>query len=133
MDPYEYSYLYEVEALNSWSGFGKMDIEIITPYYLTNQERFKEFEKTEDGYAVTLDGIPQYDIYFQICTDPSPERVPIEDDIFGNLTTMDVVIFMSVILFPVVVAAAVPITLIVLVTVKIIKRRKSKGDNNESP
>ena len=133
MDPYEYTYLFRVETLESWSEFGKMDIEIVTPYYLTNQERFKEFEKTENGYAVTLDGIPQYDIYFHLCTDPSPERVPMEDDIFGNLTTMDVVIFMSVILFPVVVAAAVPITLIVLVTVNIIKRRKSKGDNNESP
>ena len=120
MDPYEYCYIYRVDALNSWSEFGKMDIEIITPYYLTNQERFKEFEKTEKGYAVTLDGIPQYDIYFHICSDPSPERVPMEDDIFGDGTYISALLISSLILF--IIIAAVPLTVVIVITVHIIKR-----------
>ena len=130
MDPYEYTYLFRVETLESWSEFGKMDIEIITPYYLTNQERFKEFEKTENGYAVILDGIPQYDIYFHLCTDPSPERVPMEDDIFGDGSYISILLILFMVIG--VLIAVVPLAIVIFTVILIIKRIRAKRRDHEN-
>lgn len=68
---FEYTYLWS--PAKTWKKFGKLDIEIHTPYYLINNNTF---EKTETGYALSLDGLPEDsgELVFTLSTDENPKR-----------------------------------------------------------
>ncbi len=57
-----------------WSAFGSLDIEIVTPRYLTDANGFG-FEKTERGYALSLNGLPESDLCFSLCEVQNPKSV----------------------------------------------------------
>ena len=77
--PSIYSYTYLLSPASTWASFGKLDIIINTPYYLT-EANIDGFEKTEDGYSLTLNGLPKgndgkyIDLEFTLCTEENPEK-----------------------------------------------------------
>ena len=74
MEPPVYQYTYLLSPARSWAGFGTLDIEIVTPYYLIESDIFPKFEKTESGYATSLNGLPSGELIFSMSSDPNPKR-----------------------------------------------------------
>ncbi len=70
-DIYEYTYL--LSPAKTWKEFGELEIIINTPYYITESGEF-DFEKTEDGYTLTLDGLPEGELTFTMSTAQNPEK-----------------------------------------------------------
>lgn len=68
---YEYTYL--LSPASTWKEFGELDITINTPYYLT-ESSLDGFEKTEGGYALSLDGLPDSELIFTLSTEDAPNR-----------------------------------------------------------
>ncbi len=68
---HEYTYL--LSPAKTWRKFGKLDIEIHTPYYLLEDEW--GFTKTETGYVLSLDGLPDSELIFKLCSSEDPEPV----------------------------------------------------------
>ena len=75
--PTVFNYTYLVSPAITWSEFGELKILINTPYYLTDCS-YNGFEKTDDGYAVTLSGLPKddegkvIDLTFTLSTEENP-------------------------------------------------------------
>jgi hypothetical protein len=57
-DPYEYQYTYYLSPASCWANFGKLDIVINTPYEMS-ESSIEGFEKTENGYKLSRDGLPK--------------------------------------------------------------------------
>ncbi len=72
-DPAIYRYTYLLSPAKTWSKFGKLDVEIKTPYYLINDEN--GFIKTETGYALSLDGLPDGELEFSLSSSEDPESI----------------------------------------------------------
>lgn len=112
--PSLYTYNYLLSPARSWAGFGKLDIEIITPYYLIECDIFPEFEKTESGYATSLNGLPSGELRFTLSSDPSPKR-EITPYTFLGIGLYAVIIGVTVVL---------PAAAIITVTVIIVKKHR---------
>jgi len=64
--PPVYGYTYLLSPASTWADFGKLDIVINTPHYMLDSS-LKGFEKTENGYALSLDGLPEGELEFTLC------------------------------------------------------------------
>lgn len=73
-EPPVYDYEYLLSPAKRWSAFGSLDIEIVTPRYLTDANGFG-FEKTERGYSLSLNGLPDGDLLFSLCEVQNPKSV----------------------------------------------------------
>ena len=77
--PTVYDYTYLLSPASTWSEFGRLDIVINTPHYMTDCS-IDGFEKTENGYKATLNGLPRdeegkyIDLDFTLSTDENPIR-----------------------------------------------------------
>ncbi len=71
-EPSIYEYTYLLSPAKTWKSFGELELVINTPYYLI-ESSVDAFQKTEGGYAVTLDGLPEGELTFTLCTSESPE------------------------------------------------------------
>ncbi len=60
---YEYSYL--LSPAKTWAEFGAIEIQIHTPYTLTDSI-INAFEKTEYGNLLNLDGLPDSELEFEL-------------------------------------------------------------------
>lgn len=116
MEPSVYTYTYLLSPARSWAGFGPLDIEIITPYYLIECDIFPKFEKTESGYATSLNGLPSGELKFTLSSDPSPKRE------ITPYTLLGIGIYAVIIGAAVAVPAAVVTVTVILVK----KRRKTR-------
>lgn len=75
--PEIYTYLYMLTPASLWADFGTLDIYINTPYYLVDIDAslaVEEFSKTETGYALHLDSLPEQDLRFTLSTESSPTK-----------------------------------------------------------
>lgn len=72
-EPAIYSYDYLLSPARGWAEFGTLDIEIKTPYYMT-QCNLDGFEKTDDGYSLHLEGLPDRELAFVLSADEHPAR-----------------------------------------------------------
>ena len=50
--PGVYSYTYLLSPASTWAKFGKLDVVVNTPFYITKNS-ISGFEKTENGYSAT--------------------------------------------------------------------------------
>lgn len=114
----EYTYL--LSPASTWSEFGSLDIIINTPYYIT-ESNIGGFTKTEEGYTLTLDGLPTdedgkvKELIFSLSTEENPtprSRTP--DGIKKNIT------YFLAFCGPIILIGAILITVIII----IINRRK---------
>ena len=115
MEPPVYTYTYLLSPARSWAGFGTLDIEIVSPYYLIESDIFPKFEKTESGYATHLKGLPSGELVFSMSSDPNPKMEITPYTILG----------IGIYIFIVGVIVAVPTTVIV-VTVLVVRKKKNK-------
>lgn len=71
--PMTYDYLYYLSPAKDWAGLESLDIEIRTPSYLIT-DNINGFEKTEDGYALHLDGLPDQELSFTLSASANPTQ-----------------------------------------------------------
>lgn len=70
--PSVYDYTYLLSPAKEWSSFGSLDIIINTPYYITDSS-ISGFEKSDNGYTLSLNGLPSEELQFSLCTVESPQ------------------------------------------------------------
>lgn len=70
-DPAVYEYTYLLSPAKAWADFGTLEIVINTPFYLLNDERF---EKTDKGYNLSLDGLPDGELVFTLSSSKKPKK-----------------------------------------------------------
>lgn len=74
-----YTYTYLLSPASTWADFGELDIVVNTPYYMTDCN-LSGFEKTENGYKLSLDGLPRekngkhLDLSFSLCLEENPTK-----------------------------------------------------------
>lgn len=73
-EPPVYTYTYLLSPAKTWSQFGPLDVRINTPYFMS-EESIPGFSKTETGYCLTTDGLPEGELTFSLCQEEEPERV----------------------------------------------------------
>ncbi|MBE6942986.1 MAG: hypothetical protein E7453_01815 [Ruminococcaceae bacterium] len=77
-DPDIYGYTYLLSPAKTWKSFGELEIVVNTPYYIT-ESSLDGYEKTDTGYTLTLDGLPEGELTFTLseAEDPEPPKVNI--------------------------------------------------------
>lgn len=113
-DPYIYDYTYLLSPAERWASFGSLEIIVNTPYYMT-KSGVGRFEKTETGYRLMLNGLPEEELTFTLCTVANPrfEVSPVW------------VIFIALVVICVLIAVSLPVAGIV-VAIILVRRRKKK-------
>jgi len=71
--PAIYTYDYLLSPAKGWADFGTLEIRLNTPYYMT-QCNLDGFEKTSDGYALQLNGLPDRELTFVLCAEKNPAK-----------------------------------------------------------
>lgn len=71
--PAVYGYTYLLSPASTWASFGELEIVIHTPYYMVGDQA-GHFSKTEDGYALSLEGLPEGELEFTLCASEHPGR-----------------------------------------------------------
>lgn len=74
-EPPIYTYSYLLSPVKTWAEFGKLDIVVHTPYYMTESGGDFSFEKTETGYQVSYDGLPDGELEFTLSADAYPKEI----------------------------------------------------------
>ena len=72
-EPDVYSYTYLLSPAQTWSSFGSLEIGIHTPYYMT-ESGLDGWEKTQDGYVLMLEGLPEGELEFSLSRSENPGR-----------------------------------------------------------
>lgn len=88
-EPPVYSYEYLLSPAKGWADFGTLDITVKTPYHMT-QCNLDGFEKTEEGCALHLEGLPDRELVFVL----SEARNPVKP---GSHTTVICWLFAGVV------------------------------------
>lgn len=70
-NPDIYSYTYLLSPARTWSDFGTLDIVVNTPFYIT-ESSIEGFEKTDTGYTLSLNGLPEGDLTFTMSESKNP-------------------------------------------------------------
>ena len=73
--PAVYTYQYLLSPAGVWRSFGGLDIEIKTPFFMYGNYGY-DFVPTEEGYSVTLEGLPDGELRFVLCTVEDPQYTP---------------------------------------------------------
>lgn len=83
----KYTYTYLLSPASTWADFGDIDIYVNTPHYISNVS-LGEFETTEEGYSLHLDGLPKdkngeyKELTFTLTSEPLPSG-----NVIGNIFT----------------------------------------------
>lgn len=62
-NPTVYEYTYLLSPAQTWADFGSLEVDVNTPYYLRDNDNF---EKTENGYKASFDGLPDGELKFTL-------------------------------------------------------------------
>lgn len=68
----EYTYTYLLSPASTWKEFGSLDVEINTPFYLTDSEP-GGMEEREGGYSLALESLPEGELVFSLRSSNRPE------------------------------------------------------------
>lgn len=107
-EPSVFKYTYLLSPAKTWKEFGELKIEINTPYFVT-ESGIGGFEKTETGYSLTLDGLPDGELTFTLCSVESPGW----SRQYKNSILMTVIIYFALVLVPLLLIVAVIVALVV--------------------
>lgn len=70
-DPYVYEYQYYLSPAKKWAGFGSLEVEIKTEHYAMDPP--DSFIKTDYGYHVSYEQLPEGELTFRLCSAENPE------------------------------------------------------------
>lgn len=73
-EPACYEYMYLLSPAKLWNDFGSLKVVINTPYHLVGDNK-KLFEKTETGYVMEREGLPDEELEFTLSESAHP-RLP---------------------------------------------------------
>lgn len=134
-DPVIYSYKYLLSPAKEWSDFGSLKVVINTPYYLIDSE-LEGFEKTDSGYVLELEALPEGELVFDLCKSENPTIVPtawtyllwIVLAVAAALLISACVAVIALLTLPIICAviSALVVALITVLTVTAIRRRRKK-------
>lgn len=113
-EPEVYEYNYLLSPAKSWRKFGKLDIEIKTPYNLVKNNLGK-FEKDVESHTISLDTLPGGDLNFKLSTVDNPKKI-----------WQPIYIPYEILVLIVIIMAAVIIIMLVIIIVLLVKRKKNK-------
>ena len=68
-EPPIYEYTYLLSPAQTWAEFGTLDIVVNTPFYMIESGTVLDIEKTDSGYAAHLDGLPEGELTFTLCSE----------------------------------------------------------------
>lgn len=111
-DPPIYSYTYLLSPAKTWAEFGSLDIEVRTPYNMTESGP-EGFERTDAGYNQHLSDLPEGELTFTLCSEANPQ-IPVFQR--GTLT----------VLLPYFIFLVVPAVVIVIVVLLIRRKIRSR-------
>ena len=72
-NPAIYTYTYLLSPASTWASFGELEIIINTPFYIT-ENSLDGFTKTEMGYTLKRNGLPEGELEFVLCSSENPIR-----------------------------------------------------------
>lgn len=72
-EPDEFGYTDLLSSAKTWKSFGELEIVINTPYYISSSS-IDGFTKTETGYTMKLDGLPEVELTFNLSTSENPTK-----------------------------------------------------------
>lgn len=72
-EPDIFSYTYLLSPASTWASFGELEIIINTPFYIT-ENSLDEFTKTENGYTLKREGLPEGELEFTLCSSENPTK-----------------------------------------------------------
>ena len=123
-EPSVYAYEYFLSPASLWKEFGTLDIYINTPYFMVKEQKGEysiapdAWTKTDAGYEIHLDGLPDEDLIFTLCEVENPELVVTPYTIlFIVIIVIGVLLVLAVIGVP---------TVLIVILVKRAKKRKKK-------
>lgn len=122
MEPPVYTYTYLLSPASTWADFGTLDVEIVTPYYLSSPS-LEGFEKTDTGWRLCREGLPSGELTFSLCESEKPRR---EKTAWG--TALVVVIVVVVLVVPAVAAGTI-VGLVFLIRAIVRRARRKKQMN----
>lgn len=64
-------YTYLLSPAKTWKSFGRLDIIINTPYYVSNSS-IDGFSETQSGYTISLPTLPDTELTFNLSTSKNP-------------------------------------------------------------
>lgn len=91
--PSIFTYTYFLSPASTWASFGDLEINVNTPFYMT-ETSLDGFVRTDKGYALKLDGLPDGELVFTLSTSEAPvkrESKPSHSLIWRNLGVYAVV------------------------------------------
>ena len=77
-EPPIYTYTYLLSPARTWAAFGPLDIVIDTPFYRIEEDAALPFERVDSGYICHLNGLPEGELTFTLCSKPKtkiPARI----------------------------------------------------------
>ncbi len=72
-EPDIFKYTYLLSPAKTWKSFGELEIAINTPYYIT-ESNIEGFTKTDNGYSLKLNGLPDGELTFTLSTSAEPKK-----------------------------------------------------------
>ena len=112
-----FGYTYLLSPAKTWKSFGELEIVVNTPYFISNSS-VDGFKKTETGYTVKLDGLPDGELTFDLATSEKPVR---------KVSPYQTVFTIAIVIICVVIALLVGG---VVLAVVLIRKKKAKKANN---
>ncbi|MBQ7380089.1 MAG: hypothetical protein IJW70_10490 [Clostridia bacterium] len=127
-EPPVYSYEYFLSPASLWKEFGTLDIYINTPYVMIKERKGeysiapKEWTKTDAGYELHLEGLPEQELVFTLSSTEDPKQ---DFNFYALLFYLPILIVLVLALCAVTVLAAA-----VILIVRAIRRKKVKKQND---
>ena len=72
-EPSIYTYTYLLSPASTWASFGELEVVINTPFYIT-ENSLEGFSKTDTGYTLKRNGLPEGELEFVLCSSENPIR-----------------------------------------------------------
>ena len=116
-EPDVFGYTYLLSPAKTWKSFGELEIVVNAPYFISNSS-IDGFTKTETGYTVKLDGLPDGELTFDLATSEKPVR---------KVSPYQVVFTVVIVVICVVIALLIGG---VVLAVVLIRKKKAKKAND---
>lgn len=107
--PSTYTYTYFLSPASMWASFGDLEINVNTPFYMT-ENSLDGFVRTDSGYTLRLDGLPDGELVLTLCTSDTPVKRESKPSHSSKLRSLGFYAVIATVVLLAVAAAAVAVT-----------------------